>query len=111
MLELIGHHTDVAHEGREAIATAETSHPDVILLDIGMPGMDGYEVCRTMRRNDTLKDTIIVAQTGWGQESDRAKAFAAGFDHHITKPVSLDLLTKLLSEIQAGEKVGMADKI
>ena len=104
MLELIGHHSAVAHEGREAIATAETSHPDVILLDIGMPGMDGYEVCRALRRNDTLKNTVIVAQTGWGQESDRARAFEAGFDHHITKPVSLDLLTKLLSEIQAAEK-------
>ena len=104
MLELIGHHSDVAHEGREAIAAAEKSHPDVILLDIGMPGMDGYEVCRTLRRSDRLKDTVIVAQTGWGQESDRARAFAAGFDHHITKPVSLDLLTKLLSDIQAGDK-------
>jgi len=103
MLELIGHQAVVAHDGRTAIDTAESRHPDVILLDIGMPEMDGYAVCRELRGKSELKDTVIVAQTGWGQESDRLKAFEAGFDHHITKPVSLDMLSRLLNDITSGQ--------
>lgn len=102
MLELIGHHPAVVNDGPTALDMAAKQHPDVILLDIGMPGMDGYEVCRALRKKDALKDTVIVAQTGWGQESDRLKAFEAGFDHHVTKPVSLDMLSRLLGEIQSG---------
>jgi len=104
MLELIGHHADVANDGREAIQSAEKQPPDVILLDIGMPEMDGYEVCRELRNKAGLKDTVIVAQTGWGQESDRLRAFEAGFDHHITKPVSLDMLNRLLNDITSGDR-------
>ena len=100
MLELIGHTSDVCHDGREAIGLAAASPPDVVFLDIGMPGMSGYEVCREMRKLPALKDTVIVAQTGWGQESDRQAAFDAGFDHHVTKPVSLDLVTRLLDGVQ-----------
>ncbi len=100
MLELVGHSADVRHDGREAIARAAESPPDVIFLDIGMPGMNGYEVCRELRRLPALKDTTIVAQTGWGQESDRQQAFDAGFDHHVTKPVSLDSVTQLLGEVR-----------
>ena len=100
MLELIGYPAEVSHDGREAIALATGDPPDVIFLDIGMPGMSGYDVCRAMRQVPALKDAVIVAQTGWGQASDRQEAFDAGFDRHITKPVSLDQVTRLLEEVQ-----------
>ncbi|MGN6366407.1 response regulator [Asticcacaulis taihuensis] len=100
MLDLMGHRGMVAHEGVRALEMAREQTPDVVLLDIGMPGMDGYEVCRQLRQMPEMKNKTVIAQTGWGQESDRQKAFAAGFDHHITKPVSLDLLTQLLADIR-----------
>jgi signal transduction histidine kinase len=100
MLDLMGHKAMLAHEGVTALEMARDLNPDVVLLDIGMPGMDGYEVCRQLRQMPEMKNKTVIAQTGWGQESDRQKAFAAGFDHHITKPVSLDLLTQLLSDIR-----------
>ena len=100
MLDLIGHKATVAHDGVTALEIARVLRPDVVLLDIGMPGMDGYEVCRQLRLMSEMKNKTVIAQTGWGQESDRQKAFAAGFDHHITKPVSLDLLTQLLADIR-----------
>ena len=99
MLDLMGHKGTLAHEGVRALEIAHDLNPDVVLLDIGMPGMDGYEVCRQLRQMPEMKNKTVIAQTGWGQESDRQKAFAAGFDHHITKPVSLDLLTQLLADI------------
>lgn len=101
MLDLIGHHTRTVHDGVAALAAAETETPDVILLDIGMPGMNGYEVCRELRKRPQLRDTVVIAQTGWGQDSDRQAAFEAGFNHHLTKPVNLDNLSRLLAEIQA----------
>ncbi|WKL57072.1 response regulator [Asticcacaulis sp. ZE23SCel15] len=103
MLELIGHQARMVHDGMDAIAAAKATPPDVILLDIGMPGMNGYEVCRELRKHKALKDTIIIAQTGWGQERDRKTAFEAGFDHHVTKPVSLDRFTQLLGDIQGAK--------
>ncbi|ESQ84855.1 hypothetical protein AEAC466_07300 [Asticcacaulis sp. AC466] len=99
MLDLIGHKAEVANDGARALEMAREMKPDVVLLDIGMPGMDGYEVCRQLRKMPGMEQLVLIAQTGWGQESDRQKAFAAGFDHHITKPVSLDLLTQLLADI------------
>ncbi|MDC7677674.1 response regulator [Asticcacaulis machinosus] len=103
MLELIGHQARMVHDGMDAIAAAKATPPDVILLDIGMPGMNGYEVCRELRKHKALKDTVIIAQTGWGQERDRQSAFEAGFDHHVTKPVSLDRFTQLLGDIQGAQ--------
>ncbi|MFT4074515.1 MAG: response regulator [Asticcacaulis sp.] len=100
MLDLMGHRATVAHEGATALEIAHELKPDVVLLDIGMPGMDGYEVCRQLRQMPEMKNKTVIAQTGWGQESDRQKAFAAGFDHHVTKPVSLDLLTQLLADVR-----------
>jgi len=100
MLELNGHIPTVAHDGASALAAARRTHPDVILLDIGMPGMDGYEVCRALRTMPETRDKTIIAQTGWGQESDRKKAFDAGFDHHITKPISLDALNAVLAGVE-----------
>jgi signal transduction histidine kinase len=100
MLELNGHIPSVAHDGPTALREAQRLKPDVVLLDIGMPGMDGYEVCRRLRSLPETQGTVIIAQTGWGQESDRQKAFEAGFDHHITKPISLDALNALLAQVK-----------
>lgn len=100
MLELIGHEPSLAFDGLSAIEMAKQLRPDVILLDIGLPKMDGYEVCRTLRADPAFKDTVLIAQTGWGQAEDRRKAIEAGFDHHLVKPISLDTLTRLLAPDQ-----------
>jgi signal transduction histidine kinase len=96
LLSLSGHHVVVAHDGVEALAMAAAEHPEVILLDIGLPGMDGYEVCRRARQNG-LTDALIVAMTGYGQERDRQRSMEAGFDTHTVKPVELDHLMELLA--------------
>jgi len=98
LLEDIGHEFEAVHDGREALDAARSYLPDAILLDIGLPGMDGYEVCRAFRRDMLFEDTIIIAQTGWGQDKDKQLAKEAGFDFHLTKPVPLsDLQTILMS--------------
>ncbi len=99
MLEAIGHDYRVVHSGHEALPAAREFRPDAILLDIGLPGMDGYAVCRALRQEDAFKKTQIIAQTGWGQESDKAQATAAGFDHHLVKPIALAQLESLLAGI------------
>jgi signal transduction histidine kinase len=97
MLEAIGHDYQLVHDGREALQAAREYRPDVVLLDIGLPVMDGYEVCKAFRQEELFRTLPIIAQTGWGQSSDKARALEAGFDHHLTKPVSLDDLEKLLA--------------
>ncbi len=99
MLEEIGHQFEMIHDGREALAAAATFSPDVILLDIGLPGMDGYEVCRALRKDQRFAKIPIIAQSGWGQSRDKLLASEAGFDHHLTKPVALADLERVLSEI------------
>lgn len=88
-LELTGNETRVAHSGPEALGMLNEFHPDVILCDIGMPGMNGYEVAQQVRQHPTLKSTRLVAVTGWGSEEDKRSAKAAGFDLHLTKPVQI----------------------
>ena len=77
----------VAHDGPEALAIAGDFRPEIVLLDIGMPGMDGYEVARRLRSSPASRGVLLVALTGWGQDSDRQKAKEAGFDAHMVKPV------------------------
>lgn len=100
MLAMIGHETSLAFDGPEALKTARTLRPDVIMLDLGMPGMSGYEVCRELRKDAGFEKTLLIAQTGWGQESDRLKTQEAGFDHHLTKPVDLTELSRLLARVR-----------
>ncbi len=76
-------------------------HPDVILLDIGLPKVNGYDACRRIRQATEGPQPLIIAQTGWGQEEDRQKTRDAGFDHHMVKPVDPDLLMKLLAKVNA----------
>jgi signal transduction histidine kinase len=97
MLEEIGHQYHLVHDGRQALQAAREFRPDAILLDIGLPVMDGYAVCRAFRQDDLLKDALIIAQTGWGQKRDKTLAAEAGFDHHLVKPVAYEDLERLLA--------------
>lgn len=99
LLTLIGHEVSLAFDGHAALDKAREIVPDVIMLDIGMPGLSGYEVCQELRQEPTLHETMFIAQTGWGQERDRQKSRDAGFDHHLTKPIDLKELSRLLSGI------------
>jgi signal transduction histidine kinase/CheY-like chemotaxis protein len=98
LLQLGGHETEMAHEGGEAIEKAQAWHPDVILLDLGLPRMNGYDACRAIRRLPEGKDIRIIALTGWGQEQDRLETARAGFDAHLVKPVDMAALGKLLGD-------------
>jgi CheY-like chemotaxis protein len=84
-----------AHNGPQAIEAARASRPQFILLDLGLPGMSGYDVAKRLREEDVCKDAVIVAVSGYGQEEDRYRTKAAGFDHHLLKPVSYDELFTL----------------
>lgn len=99
LARLYGQEVQVAHDGPSALAAAQGYRPDVILLDIGLPGMDGYEVARRLRGRPEFGGTLIVALTGWGQESDRQRSKEAGFDRHLVKPVEPEDLQKLLAEV------------
>jgi PAS domain S-box-containing protein len=100
LLELLhGHEVQVAHDGPSALEVADRFRPEVVLLDIGLPGMDGHEVARRLRARPEFGRTPLVALTGWGQESDRRRSREAGFDHHLVKPVDLDALSGLLAEV------------
>jgi signal transduction histidine kinase len=101
MLETIGHDYRLAHEGKLAVVTAQEYRPHAILLDIGMPGMDGYAVCRALREQTQFDDTVIIAQTGWGQAQAPATSGQPGFDYHLVKPVDLQRLEQLLASIAA----------
>jgi CheY-like chemotaxis protein len=97
LLRLLGQEVRAAYDGPEAIRVAEDFQPDLILLDIGMPGMSGLDVCRELRKRPATSRTRIVALTGYGQEEDRRRSKEAGFDRHIVKPLDPDALDDLLS--------------
>ena len=101
LLKLLGHTVDTAHDGLEAVEKAVTFRADVILLDIGMPRLNGYEAARRIREQHQ-KGLKLVALTGWGQEEDRRRSDEAGFDAHLVKPVDLAALRQLLAEWSAG---------
>ncbi|HEY8358639.1 MAG TPA: ATP-binding protein, partial [Ramlibacter sp.] len=98
-LEMLGLQTRQAHDGPTALQAAPQFRPDVVLLDIGLPGMDGYQVARALRAHPDLGRVHLVALTGWGAEADRQRAMAAGFDQHLTKPVELRVLEDMLRRI------------
>ena len=105
MFEALGAEVQVAYSGAEALTHARTFLPQIILMDIGMPGMDGYEACRLLRQQPELHKTVIVAQTGWGQPEDRRRAREAGFDQHLVKPVMIEHLQGLLEDLDARQGV------
>jgi CheY-like chemotaxis protein len=96
MLELMGHEVRVATDGLQAVEIARQFHPEIALLDIGMPRMDGYEAARHIRAA-LGTDVTLVALTGWGQDQDRQRAREAGFDHHLTKPAEPETLERLIA--------------
>ena len=96
LLELIGHETFTARNGREALAMADELRPHVAILDIGMPDVDGYAVARALRDRAWASGIVLYALTGWGQSTDRERTRAAGFDRHFVKPVTVDELTREL---------------
>ncbi|HTM30016.1 MAG TPA: response regulator, partial [Vicinamibacterales bacterium] len=91
-----GAEVEVVHDGATALDRVERFHPALVLLDIGMPGMDGYEVARRIRARPALQGIQLVALTGWGQAEDRLRSREAGFDHHLIKPAGIDELCALL---------------
>jgi signal transduction histidine kinase len=97
LLRLDGHEVRAAQDGAEAIEAAKAFRPGVILMDIGLPGMDGHEVARRLRRDSSCADTVLVAISGYGQADDRRKSREAGFDHHLVKPVDHDALLAILA--------------
>jgi CheY-like chemotaxis protein/nitrogen-specific signal transduction histidine kinase len=99
MLDLEGHEVRTAADGLEALEVAEAFRPKVVLLDIGMPGIDGYETARRLRARPWAKSTLLCAQTGWGQEDDKRMARSAGFDRHLVKPVDPEELNRILAEV------------
>jgi CheY-like chemotaxis protein len=100
LLKLDGHDVKMAHDGPAALACAKAFRPQVILLDIGLPGMSGYEVARELRRDESFANVTLIALTGYGQAEDRRKSKAAGFDHHLTKPVDDEALATVLESMQ-----------
>ena len=102
MLKMLGNDTRTAYDGQQAVDLAAEYRPDVILLDIGLPKLNGYEACRLIREQPNDKDVVLIALTGWGQDADRRRAHEAGFDHHMVKPVDPQALMRKLAELDAG---------
>ena len=98
LVRLLGHEVQTAPDGRQAIAAAQRFAPDVVLLDIGLPGMNGYEVARALRALPESAAALIVACTGYGREDDRLRSSEAGFDRHAVKPLPVDVLTEIFAE-------------
>jgi CheY-like chemotaxis protein len=104
LLSMMGHQVHTAYDGEEALVAAEKFRPEVALLDIGMPKLNGYEVCRRIREQPWGKGMILVAVTGWGQEDDRRRTEDAGFDHHMVKPVDPAALAQLLASLPTQQR-------
>jgi PAS domain S-box-containing protein len=101
LLRLMGNDVRTVFDGMEAVEEAETFRPDLILLDIGMPKLNGYDAARRIREQDWSQDTTLVALTGWGREDDKRKAAEAGFDRHFTKPIDPAALERLIADFQS----------
>jgi CheY-like chemotaxis protein len=100
LLEMDGHQVQIANDGQAALEMARSVRPDVILLDIGLPGMDGYAVAKALRQSPELKQMQLFALTGYGQPEDREKSLVAGFNEHLVKPTDFEKLRKLLADYQ-----------
>ncbi len=98
MLEFYGHEARVAHDGLQALEMARRYGPELVFLDIGLPGMNGYEVAQQFRADPALRHTVLVALTGWGSDEDKQRSKDAGVDYHLTKPVDVDKVTQVLAQ-------------
>jgi CheY-like chemotaxis protein/anti-sigma regulatory factor (Ser/Thr protein kinase) len=104
LLKLQGHEVRVAFSGMGAVEMTKTYTPDVVFMDIGMPGMDGYEAARRIREQPGLGKVVMAALTGWGQQEDRRRTAEAGFNHHLVKPPDPNALEKVLSDLKRGRR-------
>ena len=104
LLRLVGHDVCTVHDGRQALVVAATYRPDLVLLDIGLPGMDGFAVARHMRSQPELAGVVLVALTGYGTEEDRRQSQSAGFNHHMVKPIHFDALNELVTALETHKK-------
>jgi CheY-like chemotaxis protein len=102
LIEEMGHETRVARDGADALATSAAFHPDVAFLDVGMPKLSGYEVGQRIRAEPWGDKVVLVALTGWGQAEDRRRSTEAGFDQHLVKPASIELIEKVLERAALG---------
>ena len=99
LLQASGHDVQTAHDGPTAVQAALDYRPDVMLLDIGLPGLNGYEVAKRIRQQPDLKNVVLVALTGYGQEADRQTSLQAGFNQHMVKPARFDQLQQILATV------------
>ncbi|HVO90656.1 MAG TPA: response regulator, partial [Casimicrobiaceae bacterium] len=106
LLELMGHDVHIAYDAETAINLAGELRPHALLLDLRMPGLDGYEACRRVRSQPWGKPMRIIAVTGWGQDEDRRKSAAAGFDDHLVKPVGPETLVRLFGDMRGSPQAG-----
>jgi CheY-like chemotaxis protein len=101
LLEVMGHQVRRVHDGAAALDMVATFDPQLVLLDIGMPKLNGYETCMAIRERDGGAARTLVAVTGWGQPQDLKSSSDAGFDHHLVKPVDIDTLVRLIADCVA----------
>jgi CheY-like chemotaxis protein len=101
LLQLWGHHSCLAHDGTGALQAVTAFQPDVVLLDIGLPGMDGYQVAQQLRECPGMEKAVLVAMTGYGGEEDHRRSQEAGIDYHLVKPVDLEVLQELLARSES----------
>lgn len=104
LVQLAGHDVRIAYDGPPALTLAEAFQPQVVLLDLNLPAMDGYEVARKLREKPETQEVVLAAVSGWGQPEDRRRSKEAGFDRHYVKPVDPNIITKLLSDAQRGRQ-------
>jgi CheY-like chemotaxis protein len=103
-LQILGHHVRTASDGLLALDVAQSHRPDVAILDIGMPGLTGYEVATRIRETDWGRDALLIALTGWGQRDDIHRAHMSGFDHHMTKPADFATLQRMIDAFAASRQ-------
>ncbi len=99
LLQRLGHQTETAFDGEQAVAIARSFSPEVVLLDIRLPKLNGYEVSRWIRAQEVSHKVVVIAQTGWGQEESRQKTIEAGFDYHLVKPLDPKALLEIFSDV------------
>lgn len=108
MLSIMGHETRTAHDGESAVAAAQSFLPDVVLLDIGLPILNGYEVAQRIRDSEWGRSMFLIAVTGWGQDEDRQRSSEVGLNVHMVKPVEPEALERLLSKLRHQPGGGLA---
>jgi CheY-like chemotaxis protein len=104
VVRLLGNDVRMAGNGLEALELAQSWRPDAVLMDLGMPKLDGYDAARRIRQEPWGQDMLLIATTGWGQEEDKQRTRLAGFDHHLVKPVEPGVLQNLLADLKASQK-------